>query len=53
MTKVLVGLVVLLIVVWGLFWLVLKVASGLVHLILILAAVLMIVAFLRGLRKAL
>ena len=52
MTKVMLGLVVLLVIVWALFTLVLKVASGLIHLILLLAVVLMVVAFLKGFRRA-
>jgi hypothetical protein len=52
MNKVLIGLVVVLLLVWGLFTLVLKVASGLIHLVLLLAVVLMVLAFLKGFRRA-
>ena len=52
MNKVLIGLVVALLLVWGLFTLVLKVASGLIHLILLLAVVLVALAFLKGFRRA-
>jgi uncharacterized protein DUF5670 len=51
MSKLLVGLFVVLVVVWALTWLVLKVASGLVHLILVLAVVLLVLAALQRLRR--
>jgi hypothetical protein len=45
MNKLLLGFVVLLVVVWALTWIVFKVASGLVHLILLLAVGLIGLAF--------
>jgi hypothetical protein len=51
MSKLLVGLFVVLVVVWALTWMVLKVASGMVHLILLLAVVLLGMAFLQRFRR--
>jgi hypothetical protein len=44
-------LFVVLVVVWALTWLVLKVASGLVHLILVLAVVLLALAAVQRFRR--
>ena len=51
MSKLLLGLFVVLVVLWGVTWMVLKVASGMVHLILLLAVVLLAMAFLQRFRR--
>ena len=51
MSKLLVGLFVALVVLWGVTWMVLKVASGMVHLILLLAVVLLAMAGLQRFRR--
>ena len=50
MSKVLGGLALLLLVLWGLAWTALKIASGLVHLLLVLAVVLALFALVRRFR---
>ena len=51
MSKVLAGFAALLVVLWALAWLALKIASGLVHLILVLAVVLVAVAVIQRFRR--
>jgi hypothetical protein len=51
MSKLLLALVALLVVLWAVTWLVLKVASGLIHLVLLLALVLLVLAGAQRLRR--